>query len=184
MMLVQSVGFVAVLAFAFAWPLGAPLRGNRSALSAIPLYGMFLVVWAPVAMWGIPELFRALGADIEPQRHLAYFTGPLDSPWFIVVLLSVTALGPITEEVLFRGYLQSGAVGLLGRRTGVVVVAIAFGLVHVNVGWYAFLPITALGLFFGWLRERTGGLAAPILAHCLHNALTVATVIAAPELLP
>ena len=42
---------------------------------------------------------------------------------------------------------------------------------------------TLMGLLFGYLRQRTGGLAAPILAHMLHNILTVGCTLLWPDFL-
>jgi membrane protease YdiL (CAAX protease family) len=84
-------------------------------------------------------------------------------------LMLVSLFSGVGEEALFRGAVQP--------EFGLVVAAIAFGVLHVGpdrryllwTGW----AILA-GLLFGWLFWVTGGLLAPVLAHALHNAATFA----------
>ena len=86
------------------------------------------------------------------------------------------ALVAIPEELFFRGYLQgrlrswARARGLEGPAAPVILAASLFALAHVLVEprwWRAavFFP----GLVMGWLRERSGGLAAPAGFHWLAN---------------
>ncbi len=81
-----------------------------------------------------------------------------------------------SEELAFRGVLQPLAAEAYGQRLGGVVQAVAFGLAHIRPARAAgdSVPATVLvtGLF-GWLlgrlRERSGSVAAPILAHLALN---------------
>ncbi|TDZ77283.1 CAAX amino terminal protease self- immunity [Mycobacteroides salmoniphilum] len=81
-----------------------------------------------------------------------------------------------SEELTFRGVLQPLAAEACGQRLGGVVQAVAFGLAHIRPARAAgdSVPATVLvtGLF-GWLlgrlRERSGSVAAPILAHLALN---------------
>lgn len=81
-----------------------------------------------------------------------------------------------SEELAFRGVLQPLAAQACGQRLGGVVQAVAFGLAHIRPARAAgdSVPATVLvtGLFgwlLGWLRERSGSVAAPILAHLALN---------------
>ena len=81
-----------------------------------------------------------------------------------------------SEELAFRGVLQPLAAEACGQRLGGVVQAVAFGLAHIRPARAAgdSVPATVLvtGLFgwlLGWLRERSGSVAAPILAHLALN---------------
>lgn len=75
----------------------------------------------------------------------------------------------LTEEAMFRGYLQQA----LQRRWSEVrhgpiyatfVAALAFGLVHAGGGWRWVLMATLAGLFYGWAYRKDGLLGA-VLAH-------------------
>src|SRR5690606_31579463 len=105
----------------------------------------------PLTFVLLPELYEHLDIAVEPQQHLLYFTGPIRMPWFLVVTLTVVAVGPVVEEVVFRGYLQAGIRGLAGRHAAVWIAGALFGLLHApGAGWHAALPLALLGAFFGW----------------------------------
>lgn len=90
-------------------------------------------------------------------------------------VLAIAVVGPILEEVLFRGAIQ----GFLMRKfnnpwVGIVIASAIFGLVHMNPiqVFYAFF----LGLVFGWLYYRTGSLMPCIVGHVLNNSLAAFTM--------
>ncbi|MET0269108.1 MAG: type II CAAX endopeptidase family protein [Sphingomonas sp.] len=85
----------------------------------------------------------------------------------LVILLCVVA-----EEMLLRGLLQPALVGAWGARVGVPLCALAFAAIHMVGGWghpFSLLNILLAGIWFGLLALRSGGLAAPILAHLGYN---------------
>ncbi|ABS25477.1 myxosortase MrtX [Anaeromyxobacter sp. Fw109-5] len=93
----------------------------------------------------------------------------------VVQLLVVAA----PEELFYRGWMQTSwrrsaperGVTVLGARlgSGFLWTQLLFALGHLVVlqPWRlaTFLP----GLLFGWVRERTGGLVAPVVVHALSN---------------
>lgn len=96
-------------------------------------------------------------------------------PWelgLLFVFASITA--PLVEELLFRGVLWPIARDRGFRITGGLAVSLLFALIHFNAA--ALLPLTALGLFWTWLYERTDDLSAPILSHALFNATNFAWI--------
>lgn len=83
-------------------------------------------------------------------------------------LVLVSVFSGVGEETLFRGVLQ--------EEFGLVAASVIFGVVHVGPDrryliWTAWAVLA--GFLFGFLYEWTGGLLAPILAHVLHNAVTL-----------
>ena len=85
----------------------------------------------------------------------------------LLVVLSCV-IGPIAEELFFRGVLFAAARQRLSRGGAILASGAAFSLIHTNpVG---FLPIMLIGSLLAYLYERTGLLAAPIAVHILHNA--------------
>ena len=79
---------------------------------------------------------------------------------------------PLTEEILFRGYLFEA----LKRRfpDAVVVILTAFGYSLVHFQGLYFAPLFGFGLVQGWLRLKTGSLRLPVLLHILNNSLFIA----------
>jgi membrane protease YdiL (CAAX protease family) len=86
-------------------------------------------------------------------------------------------LAPVTEEVLFRGFLQGG---LLGRNwfkqmtAGVsranLFTSCAFAGVHLWQHPLLLIPgYFVVSIVLGFFRERYGGLLVPILLHSYYN---------------
>jgi len=93
-----------------------------------------------------------------------------------VILIAVfgTTLGPLCEEILFRGFLQPLLVRSLGAVPGVVMAAIPFGLLHLQQygnSWRHVLLITLAGAAFGWMRYRTGSTKAAVIMHAAYNGV-------------
>lgn len=153
----------------------------RGAVPAVGAYFVYLTAWAPLALFAYPWLMHTWGVEFAPQPQLAYFASPPTDGWrFYVVLASTVVLSPLAEELCFRGYLRDLLLSVMAPRAALLVNALLFGLIH---GLPFALPLAALGLLFGWLRERHDGIGAPFVAHALHNGLTVALAVAWPELL-
>ncbi len=83
-------------------------------------------------------------------------------------LLILAALSGVGEEALFRGALQP--------EIGIVTTSLLFGALHVGpdrryLVWT--LWAVGAGFLFGALYGWTGGILAPVVAHALHNAVTL-----------
>jgi len=78
----------------------------------------------------------------------------------------------LTEELLFRGLLQSYSVELMPKWQAVHLTALVFALFH--IGWLNPLEVVfayGAGVVFGYLLIKTGGLTAPVVAHGFGNIL-------------
>lgn len=85
----------------------------------------------------------------------------------------------VPEEVFFRGYLQSTLERafpaprrtVLGAEVGpaLLLQAALFAVCHLATGDWTRLRVGTFGLLAGWLRTRTGSVAAPIVYHALAN---------------
>lgn len=73
------------------------------------------------------------------------------------------------EEIIFRGLVQRGAAGMLGRY-GLIYVSVVFAVLH--FGYRSILDVIfvfLVALFFGMVVARTGSLLGVTLAHGLTN---------------
>jgi membrane protease YdiL (CAAX protease family) len=86
---------------------------------------------------------------------------------FAALCVSAVVVAPVTEEVLFRGFLY----GALRRRWGpmgsICASAALFSVLHGHPA--ALLSLFAVGFLLAYLYERTGSLVAPMAAHALTN---------------
>ncbi len=95
-----------------------------------------------------------------------------DSTWFIVFLMFFGGLvGPITEEIFFRGFFYPPLRRKVGRVGAILINAFCFAALHGNLVQLA--PLIGLGLILAVLRERTGSVVASTVLHCAHNTLVL-----------
>ncbi len=100
----------------------------------------------------------------------------------LIVSLCVCTLTPALEEVIYRGLGQTGLRALTGSPwAAVLITSVVFAWMHVGAvrgSEHALVGLLALSIALGILRERTGSVGAPIVAHALFNALNVGLVLA------
>lgn len=171
--LLALVGFVAV------WPPAVPWR-PAAALAVLRAYVPFAVLWF-LFVAGYLRAMHALGHAIDPQPMLSELARHgVAAPGAVPMMLGIVVLTPLAEEVLFRGYLFTALVTTLPKWCAHAATAVLFGLAH---GLDYAPPIAVLALLFGWLRARHAALLPSVLAHAVHNALTVLLVVLWPGIL-
>lgn len=92
----------------------------------------------------------------------------------ILVMLFAVVIGPVFEELVFRGFLLPLLARSFGSTLGIVFTAIPFALLHVSTygwTWQALLIVFIAGLVFGYARERTGSTVASTMIHMGYNGL-------------
>jgi sodium transport system permease protein len=99
------------------------------------------------------------------------FAGGGTLPGLLWLLFCVAISAALCEEVVFRGFIQSGLRPRLGAWPAVVLTALLFGAFHLSV--HRFLPTALTGLVIGAVALRTASLGPGILLHVLVNGLSV-----------
>jgi membrane protease YdiL (CAAX protease family) len=126
-----------------------------------------LVASALVAPFGNPGREQGLVPSGWDSHRIAQFTA------FAIV---VTLVGPIVEELMFRG-VGYGLLEPFGRTRAIVIVGLAFALIH---GLVAGFPVIAtFGIGITYLRSRTDSIYPCIVLHASYNALGLTLGIAA-----
>ena len=157
-----------VAAFAQLQPPGAPWRPLAPG-DVAARYVPFVVVWL-LALVGYLAVARAAGFEVPAQAQLRYLAAAdLARPGCWVAIATVVGFGPLAEEVVFRGFLQPALLAVMRPVPAIALASLVFGLAHTAP--YT-LPVAGLGAFFGWFAWRRS-LGAAVLAHALHNAVTV-----------
>ena len=87
--------------------------------------------------------------------------------------VDLAVLTPIAEEVLFRGVIQPKLERIITPKEAWVVQAALFSALHLSP--LVLLTHFAMGLAFGWLRQRSGSWLPGALLHAAWNAFVVAT---------
>lgn len=163
---------VAILAFAY-WRGGQAWRD--------------LIAWRPLAVavsdrwiWivGTVAMIYSFGASLwlgqsDPKSPLA-FSVPADTPASLILVLLAVVVAPVTEELLFRGWIYTSLRYRFGLWTAVIASSAVFALAHYEDTHIYALVVFPIGLALAALRERTGSIKAPILLHALNNFAAVA----------
>ncbi|HEX9049606.1 MAG TPA: MXAN_2755 family glutamic-type intramembrane protease [Anaeromyxobacter sp.] len=181
-----------------AWPdYGVPLHGlrdartwrafGRGALAALAAASVVFPLFA-AGFWGyaelLPRLPAGLARTLAPYGGVPRFAPRLPDRLALLVLVQLLVVA-LPEEMFYRGWMQTAwarreparGVTILGARLGAGFLStqLLFAAGHLVVlqPWRlgTFFP----GLLFGWLRERTGSVAAPVVLHALSN-LFIATL--------
>ncbi len=86
--------------------------------------------------------------------------------------LYVVTIGPISEELIFRGALFDRFYLVFSFWIANILQAALFGIYHMNViqGVYAFL----LGILLGMIRQMTGSILSAIFSHMIFNGTSYA----------
>jgi len=137
-------------------PIGAGFRGY---VTLFPWLVLLLVVIAQLA-----SHFQ-LEPPVQPIQMLL-FAEERPLVLFLTVLLACI-VGPVTEEVFFRGVVFAALRQRASRTASMLISGALFAGVHSNA--IGFVPIWALGCLLAERYERTGSLVSPIAVHVLHN---------------
>ena len=145
--------WVAKRSLGYSWKgLGLTLRG----------WAVQLLVGLSGLLLGAAEYLILQPEPLAPELSWA-------ATWQAALILFVCT--GLLEELIFRGLLQRAADDTLGR-WAVPYVAMLFAVLH--VGYRSLLDVVfvlVVGLFFGWVVERTRSLLGVTLAHGLTNTM-------------
>lgn len=93
----------------------------------------------------------------------------LQSGWLGILCIAV--LGPILEELLFRGAITKVLLKKYSPVKAILISGLIFGIFHINPAQVVGACLS--GFLFAWLYYRTGSLISCILIHILNNSLSV-----------
>jgi membrane protease YdiL (CAAX protease family) len=133
------------------------------AIAAAVLYGLGAAV-----LLVLDAAAPAVAAQVATLELVT--AGPLNAATLGILLWTI-----VGEELVWRTAVLLPLAGRLGPWPAVVLAALLYALAHASAG-PPLLAIAAAGagVFWGWLRLRSGGLAATILCHLLWDLLVIA----------
>lgn len=94
------------------------------------------------------------------------------SPILLVVFAAL--LGPIVEELIFRGTLLK-KLRVYGDKTAIIYTSVAFGLFHCNIAQIPFAIVC--GLILGYAVVKTNNIIYSIILHIILNSMSVILVV-------
>lgn len=170
-MLCLNTGASAIGALLLAHMVGYSFRLKPHSWQALETWGWTAaVVLIGVGFAGsflmaqLDSAFRSLGLALsQPDFSLPEetFAGS------VIMTLSLCVLGPLCEELLFRGALLH-ALAPYGGRFAALISALLFAMMHGN--FMQGVPTFVIGLYLAWITLRAGCILPAIMAHMIYNA--------------
>lgn len=127
-----------------------------------------------------PYLLCAHFWMVYVEGSVGFVAAPFPDIWQTIIFQILFVALP--EEFYFRGYMQGTLNSVFGRPLrflwvnigwSILVTSVIFAFSHsvVHYAWWHF-SIFFPALLFGWLREKTGSITAPVLFHAACNVVS------------
>lgn len=115
--------------------------------------------------YSLIEAYLLSGDTTLAEADFSYYSTAKST---IVAMLYTCILAPLTEELLYRGFVMK-ALSCVSVRFGIIVSALVFGLAHGNVE--QFVLAFPMGLLLGKITARHNSLAPALLTHMGINTI-------------
>jgi uncharacterized protein len=130
----------------------------------IGLVGLVIIIMG----WDL--MSRAIGHEVEPGFMLDVLKSARNDGALWLLILALCVAAPVSEELLARGFLYRGWSESFLQVPGAIVLSSAvWTAMHMQYEWYFFGEVFCLGLWFGYLRYRSGSTWLTIVLHGLNN---------------
>lgn len=131
------------------------------------------ILYSTLTLRAAALVFLILGDAALSAPVGGWFAVPLSKAAWALLTLGVVLVGPIAEEIIFRGMLLGWLRSWCTDRWAVLLSAGLFALLHLSYG-PGMIPVFVAGAVFGWARIQSAGLLVPILLHVSFNGLGTA----------
>jgi len=98
-----------------------------------------------------------------------------------ILLVVVAFIGPVVEEVFFRGFLYSAFKKSWGVLPALFISSVLFSVVHLQV--YSFLPLFIIGWLLAYIFEKTRSLFPAIFLHAIYNLILILILLGQLEMI-
>jgi membrane protease YdiL (CAAX protease family) len=128
-----------------------------------------VAVSALVASFAFTIFPEQIERDLAPIRQMVA-SGPQS-----LALIALVVGAPLSEELLFRGYLlhrlRHTPLGFWGAA---LLANIGWTLLHIEYSWLSLADVFIAGLLFSWALWRTQSIWVPIAFHAIYNSVVFA----------
>jgi len=121
--------------------------------------------------WFTEEAARRAGIRLEPQEQIGFFFADLSLPSLVFLVIFVAVVGPVFEEIFFRGFAYQALRRRWSRWPSILLTALLFSALHASFS--VFLPIVGLGVLLACVFESSGSLVPSIVIHVCQNSVAV-----------
>lgn len=169
---------IAVLAIAVQlkhWPIDKYLALNLPRRSVI-VRALLLMIALLVIIEGVTLL---VGQNNVPPFQINSYRTAKEAGWLPALFAAVVLFAPVSEEIVFRGFLYRGFVRRPGHEPfAIVAITLVWTAAHIQYDFWGMAQIFVMGILLGAIRWWSGSTAVTMMLHVLANLLaTIETVI-------
>ena len=114
----------------------------------------------------------------EVQQDLGFFRQYIKESPILLSFLALAIGAPVSEELLFRGYLMNRlSQTRLGFSGATIVATTGWTLLHAGYSTVGLIEVFLAGLLFSWALWKTSSLWVPIFLHAFYNSIVFAYII-------
>lgn len=125
-----------------------------------------------IGVWFALMLFLSLLSFVvgRPYIHDYFISGYKTANSIILFWIAVALIGPVAEEVLFRGFLLEGLRNSkLGVTGAILISSVIWTMIHFQYDKYDLTQLFIMGVLLGLAKIHTKSLYTPIIIHSLSN---------------
>lgn len=144
------------------------VRARWIDLAGVPLGVVAQVLLVPLLYWALRLIWPATFSVDNVEERASDLWDRASGVWVVLLVIVVAVGAPLIEEFVYRAMIQQSLQSRVDEVLAVVIAAAFFAAIHLQP--VEFPGLFLVGLLLGVLYQRTGRLAAPILAHMAFNA--------------
>ena len=121
-------------------------------------------------------LFSMLSGVLPEQQYIGEIISHASDFRHIAVLFFMAVIiGPLAEEIIFRGFIYSGLRRKSGFLTASIISACIFSIFHMHPG--LFIPLAFMGFIFARIYEKSNSILPCVIVHMLWNFISFSSLI-------
>lgn len=171
-LIVAFVGIKRPGEIAFTFVLKPPSAGIVAILQVFAVFALVQAAYTWFAYTFFPQ---------DVLRDLALFQKMLVGTPLWVAFLALVVGAPVSEEMLFRGFLMNRlAATRIGFSGAAIAATFGWTVLHFGYSTVGLIEVFLAGLMFSWALWRTGSLWVPMAFHAVYNAIVFAIILNLP----
>ena len=157
---------------------------NLFRFKKVPPYILYISVIIGISLSIVgDELDRIIQIILPTPDFLLEFMNSMRAETamdWVLLFIGVVLFAAVSEELVFRGFLQVSLEKKGDVTRAVLLVSLAWTIIHANPFWA--VPIFVMGVIIGFLAWRTGSIIPGILVHAINNFLSLLNYNLQPEM--
>ena len=144
--------------------------------SAIPSLRAVVVCLALLALLVFLSdgVMALLGRNPVPEFQIVAYRTAKDAGALPLLFATIVLIAPITEEIMFRGFVFRGLVRSQKYAPYMIIlISIGFAIIHQQYDLIGLSQVLAMALLLGWARYLSGSILLSITMHVLANLIAM-----------